>query len=194
MAQRLRSSQAFTLVELMVVVAIIGILSSIAIPNYQRYQARTRQSEAKVGLSAIYTAEEGFTAEAGTFTYCLRQIGVGGDSVQKRYFALGMYWESDLGANCGPQGNLNCWYYTFSGASAGTRCSGGSDGAFDETAKTNKGFTLMTNSNGNIPSGIASYSQNTFVAIAIGNVSTDDVTDLWTINHNKTLVNAIPGI
>ena len=47
----------------MVVVAIIGILAAIAIPNYQRYQARTRQSEAKVSLSNVYTAEQGFFAE-----------------------------------------------------------------------------------------------------------------------------------
>ena len=51
---RLKSSQGFSLVELMVVVAIIGILAAIAIPNYQKFQARSRQTEAKTTLGGFY--------------------------------------------------------------------------------------------------------------------------------------------
>jgi type IV pilus assembly protein PilA len=49
--------KGFTLVELMIVVAIIGILSAIAIPNFIKFQARSKQSEARTNLKAIYTAE-----------------------------------------------------------------------------------------------------------------------------------------
>lgn len=41
------NSEGFTLVELMIVVAIIGVLAAVAIPNYQKFQAKARQSEAK---------------------------------------------------------------------------------------------------------------------------------------------------
>ena len=52
----------------MIVVAIIGILAAIAIPNFMAYQAKTKQSEAKVGLGGIFTAATTYFAENNTFT------------------------------------------------------------------------------------------------------------------------------
>lgn len=50
-----QSSRGFTLIELMIVVAIIGILAAIAIPNFLRFQARARQSEANSNLKTLFT-------------------------------------------------------------------------------------------------------------------------------------------
>ena len=49
-------SRGFTLIELMIVVAIIGILASIAIPSFMRFQARARQSEVSTQLKSLFTA------------------------------------------------------------------------------------------------------------------------------------------
>ena len=53
---RLKGRQGFTLIELMIVVAIIGVLSVISIPNFLMFQAKARQAEAKAALGAIFTA------------------------------------------------------------------------------------------------------------------------------------------
>src|SRR5881296_2274071 len=63
-----RDQKGFTLIELMIVVAIIGILAAIAIPNFMTYQAKSKQSEAKVGLGGIFTTATSFFAENNTYT------------------------------------------------------------------------------------------------------------------------------
>ena len=57
----------FTLIELMIVVAIIGILAAIAIPNFLRFQLKAKSSEGKTNLAAIRTAEESYYAEFGLY-------------------------------------------------------------------------------------------------------------------------------
>jgi type IV pilus assembly protein PilA len=62
-----KNRKGFTLIELMIVVAIIGILAAIAIPNFLKFQAKSKQSEAKTNLKAIYTAETGYYGENNTY-------------------------------------------------------------------------------------------------------------------------------
>ncbi|QET06014.1 MULTISPECIES: pilin [Cupriavidus] len=58
-ASRTPTAQAgFTLIELMVVVAVIGILAAIAVPQYQEYTARTQMTRAVSELAAYKTAVE----------------------------------------------------------------------------------------------------------------------------------------
>ncbi len=59
--------KGFTLIELMIVVAIIGILAAIAIPNFLRFQLKAKSSEGKTNLAAIRTAEQSYYSEFGFY-------------------------------------------------------------------------------------------------------------------------------
>ena len=59
---KLKGKTGFTLIELLIVIAIIGILSAIAIPTYLNYVNRAKDSEAHTNLGAIFTSETAFSA------------------------------------------------------------------------------------------------------------------------------------
>lgn len=53
----------FTLIELMIAIAIIGILASIAYPVYKNYTLKAKESEAKTNVGSLYSMAEAFNAE-----------------------------------------------------------------------------------------------------------------------------------
>ena len=74
----LRVQRAFTLFELLLVVAILGVITATAIPGYQRYQDQVKFTQAKVDIVIIESAIERYYAQNLAYPDTLAQAGVGG--------------------------------------------------------------------------------------------------------------------
>lgn len=71
-------SRGFSLIELMIVVAVIAVLASLAIPSYLRYGYRARRVDGQQLLLTIANAEERYYATTNQYTTDVTQIGFTG--------------------------------------------------------------------------------------------------------------------
>ena len=72
----MRRQEAFTLLELLIVIIILGFLASMALPRYLRTAERSKDSEAYIHLSLIRTAELDYYAEFNTFSNNLDLLNI----------------------------------------------------------------------------------------------------------------------
>ncbi len=107
---KLRSRDGFTLVELMVVIAIISILAAVSIPAYFNHLMRTRQSKAITELMAIKAASERYFVENGAYTNTIGLLPgyasagtVAGASYTNSYYQ----YQITVGGTVRAQGDLN---------------------------------------------------------------------------------------
>ncbi|WP_413557815.1 type IV pilin protein [Bdellovibrio sp. HCB209] len=186
MKKTTRTSQAgFSLVELMVVVAIIGVLASIAVPAVNKYIAKARQSEAKTNLASLYTSEKAFYAEYTTYDSRFQAVGYSPEG-QLRY---NVGFET-AGPNATAANGFN--NTTIGTGNTLTRTYCGASGAISNGCAMLNGATGVANT---LTLPASTTSQTTFTAAAGAIIHTSVATgDFWTMDQNKLLINTASGI
>jgi type IV pilus assembly protein PilA len=169
-----RMAKGFTLLELMVVIALISILSSIAVPTFLEMEGRAKQAEAKTNLRALYNAEKAYFAENNSFTTLVRQVGFNIERSNRYQYNLASTTITDdrsttsvLVTNTTNAISIDLFrgFGFGTGASAATPVTAGVCGG-------NIAWGL-----GNLTSGEA-----VFTGAAQANIDSDATLDLWTIS------------
>ena len=84
---QLRSNQGFTLLELIVVVAIIGILAAMAIPAFIAFSRKAKEVEGEAALHQIEKLERSFVAEYGLYSANMDALGYE-DTARLHYYTV----------------------------------------------------------------------------------------------------------
>lgn len=167
----LRSQAGFSLVELMVVVAIIGVLAAMSAGQVQKQIAKARQSEAKTSLATLWSSMEAFRAEWNAYTtdFQANKLSYSG----KPYYHVGF----------GAQFNVPAGY---TGASTPAAIN-----TSVSTAITCPGCIPMAGATAPVAS--ATANATTFTGEASGQ-PINGTPDIWRMTQQKILTNSTPGI
>jgi type IV pilus assembly protein PilA len=168
----LKGKKGFTLIELMIVVAIIGILAAIAIPNFLKFQAKSKQSEAKTNLGAIFTGELAYFGEQNMYGN-FPQINWSPSGTPRYHFQVGTW------VLAGDNVNVGATTAGYTEASWAANLNNAMDNGVLISGTPTMGYTIT--------------SPFTFNAGASGKISNSATMDGWYINEKRILVWSADG-
>ena len=157
--------RGFTLIELMIVVAIIGLLAAIAIPNFIKFQARAKQSEARANLKALFTAEKAYYQEKDTYSNQIQGVGFSPER--------GNRYTYDLSGDSGP------WQDRTTSSQTDVATETGIDADVFKYGTTSGITAVMTSA---FPSTVVTGNTGSFTGCAAGNIDSDTTLDQWSIS------------
>jgi len=102
-----RSVKGFTLIELMITVAIVGILMAVALPSYRDYMNRSRRSDAINALSQVTQAQERWRANRSAYASSFSDLGL---NFPSNLTTAGHYTLSLVGVGTAPNVNFDSGY------------------------------------------------------------------------------------
>lgn len=201
--------KGFTLIELMIVVAIIGILAAIAIPNFIKFQAKGKQSEASANLKAIFTAQKSNFPTNGGYWSDIGALGFQPERGNRYFYDLGA-----TATNVAAGTNAYCALANFQmrnialvALTAGD-CGVGVDSAkhgatyVDATIDglASAGMVMFVTESTNVALGAdvtgvngAACPNCDFAARAKSNIDNDNVADEWYVSSQTIETAAVPG-
>jgi prepilin-type N-terminal cleavage/methylation domain-containing protein len=154
----------FTLMELMVVVAIIFFLAAISVPQYFKYVARVKQAEVAINLASLHTAMQTYYAENGSYPAALGGSGGAG-------------W-APAGYRGG--GKRESFLYSY-----GFNVPGAQEGIHYFTGSLETPVEFL---------GTTYIEQDAFVAAAAADIQGRGVVDVWNIDETRKIENVGRGI
>lgn len=163
-----KKEKGFTLIELMIVVAVVGLLAALAGPMYERYQAKSRQGEAKLNLSAIYASEKAFFVEYSAYISSFEALHFQPEG-ERRFYTMG--WNAVM---TGTVQSYNGTYGTPTYAKINVPATFGCNTATGTAA---------------LPPPVDT-DQQTFRVGAAGGIRVGLGCDVWTIDDEKSLSNS----
>ena len=165
----MKRQKGFSLIELMVVVVIIGILATVGVPQYQKFQMKAKRSEAKSLLGGMYTSQKAFFAEWTQYYADFNAVGYGLDGDLGYYVGF-----KTAGSVVGPATHPNA---TYKGVAPTVRDA--------TTYCASKGCTVTKAGSTALPA--STVGAGTFIFGAVANLDSDTNLDEWTINELRQL-------
>ena len=166
------SQMGFSLIELMVVVVIIGILATVGVPQYQKFQMKAKRSEAKALLGGMFTSQKAFFAEWNQYYADFNAVGYGLDGDMG--YVVGFTGAGVSGPDTHPSA-------TYQGTAQMFQAIAFCGQSTVECTVSKSGITAASD----IPAALTAAT--TFKFGAVANLDSDTTKDQWTIDENRKL-------